>query len=105
MNATAPGQQQEIAEMPTRLWRLNAGDRFYDFYGKQVFTKIGECSAVKSRQRLHVLRCDESPFTILPGPVCAAFFCAIGDVVYRGGSLLVFKINAAETAALPRGAA
>lgn len=82
----------EVAEKPTKLWRLPVGARFYDFYGKQVFTKIGVCTAVKSRRTLHVLRCDQSPFTILPGPVCAAFFCAIGDVVFRGGSVLVFPI-------------
>ncbi len=31
-----------------------------------------------------------SPFMRLPGSVCAAFFCARGDEVYREGSLRVF---------------
>jgi len=96
---------EELCEMPTRLWRIPVGGRFYDFYGKQIFEKIGECTSVKTRQRLHVLRCEQSPFTVLPGPVCAAFFCAIGDVVFRGGNLLVFRFIAGETPALPGEAA
>lgn len=89
-------KQTEADVTPTRLWRLPVGSRFEDFSGKQVFKKIGVCSVVRTRQTLHVLRCEKSPFTKLPGPVCAAFFCAIGDVVYRGGSLLVFQIKEAE---------
>lgn len=80
---------------PTWLWRLPIGTRFNDFYGKQVFQKIGVCSAVKSRQKLQILRCEQSPFVKLPGPICAAFFCEVGQVVYRGGGLTVFPIKEA----------
>jgi hypothetical protein len=76
-----------------RIARLPIGTRFNDFYGKQVFEKVGECTAVRGRKRLHILKCLHSPFKTQPGPICAAFFCAIGDVVYRGGSLRVFPIQ------------
>jgi len=76
-----------------QLWRLPVGARFEDFGGKQTFEKTGE--VVTKRGKRHQLKCVDSPFTKLPGPVCAAFFCAIGDVVYREGSLRVFPKEAA----------
>lgn len=85
------------ADHPVQVWRLPIGTRFEDFFRTQVFTKIGVCSLAGSRRKRHILRCEKSPFTKIPGPVCAAFFCAAGDVVYREGSLEVWPV--AEVAA------
>lgn len=83
------GEELSQPEKPTRLWRLPIGARFEDYSGKQIFEKVGEYTVVKTRQKMHALRCEKSPYTKLPGPITAAFFCAIGQVVYRGGSLFL----------------
>ena len=73
-----------------QLFRLPVGTVFNDFYGKQVFIKEGEVQT--KRGRVHRLRCIVSPFQET-GPISSAFFCGIGQRVYREGGLRVFPLS------------
>lgn len=91
-----PGAAREdgyyVFNVKRQLWRLPVGALFEDAYHKQIFRKTAEVLTSRGRKR-HQLECVASPFkgrTKPLGPVCSAFFCLPGQVVYREGSLQVF---------------
>lgn len=73
------------------LYRLPVGTIFEDGYHKQLFEKVAEIINRRGEPR-HVLQCVAGPFETGQklGPVCGAFFCRVGDLVYREGKLKVF---------------
>lgn len=93
-----PLQPEEVASV--MVSKLPIGTRFHDYYGKQVFEMIGVCTVVKTRRMKWVLKCLESPFTKErpTGEISRAFFCMVGEVVYRERHLRVFPIEEAKAA-------
>lgn len=92
---STPGTVQEDGYytfcVKRELYRLPVGTIFEDGHHKQIFEKVGEIITRRGEPR-HALQCLASPFKRNDklGPVCAAFFCRVGDLVYREGKLKVF---------------
>jgi len=74
-----------------QLFRLPIGAQFEDYSGKQAFQKLAEVETPRGKR--HQIQCIRSPFNVFPGPVCAAFFCAVGDVIFREGNLRVYPVE------------
>lgn len=89
-----PGTVQDNGDwsfcVEREIWRLPNGTIFEDGYHKQVFEKVAEIITARGKVR-HALQCLKSPFPAGKdlGPICSAFFCRPGDLVYREGGLRV----------------